>query len=148
MSKTVVLLELLEGHAVYRRWAKLLFKVVSCVGYRRLVKELQCLMPMVCPPVIPTHELLQNMVFQNEEQYLATTRILNIAIIPERATRSVMSRFLEAKALMRVVTLEKGAGRLARVAFHVAKFRLSLRPSGTRYSGPPAYSQYRKVLRW
>jgi len=99
MSKTVVLEEFLEGQMVFKRWAKLLFMVLSCVGYRRSVKEVQCPMPIVCPP--------------------------------ERATRSVTLRFLEANALMRVVTLEEGAGRLARVTFRVANFRLSLRPSGT-----------------
>lgn len=49
---------------------------------------------------------------------------------PDKATTSVGVKFLVARELRIVVALLVGAGRLARVTFVVAKFRLSLLPRG------------------
>lgn len=50
---------------------------------------------------------------------------------PERATRSVASRFLVARKVRRTLALEVGAGRLSIVAFLVAKVSPSRLPNGT-----------------
>lgn len=49
---------------------------------------------------------------------------------PERATRSVASRFLVAREVRRALVLNDDGGRLSSVAFLVAKFNPSLLPNG------------------
>lgn len=50
---------------------------------------------------------------------------------PESATASVAVRFLVAREVRMALVLAVGGGRLASVAFLVAKLRLSRRPNGT-----------------
>lgn len=61
----------------------------------------------------------------NEVQWL-----IPIVWPPERATRSTTFKFLVAKELRSCVVLKKEGGKLARVAFLVAKFKPSLLPKG------------------
>jgi len=49
---------------------------------------------------------------------------------PDKATVSVVVKFFCEKMLRMVVVFMRGDGRLAKVSFCVAKFRLSLLPRG------------------
>lgn len=65
---------------------------------------------------------------------------LSIENRPESATSSVkLSKPFSVKMVINTVTFEAGLGILAKVTIWLANIRLSLRPSGIRNFGPPAY---------